>query len=76
MKAVWQRWGTWYLYLYLDVMYLFPLKIFLTAKVPAPIKLTVKSMFSQGGIIRPHRARMSDKLLSQLVLKNNSRKPT
>jgi len=61
-----QRSGTWYLYLYLNVMYLFPLN-FLTAKVPASSS-PVKRVFSQGGIIRPHRARMSDKIFSQLIL--------
>jgi len=63
-------------YLYLDVMYLFPIKKKLTAKVPASSS-PVKRMFSHGGIIlRPHRAHMSDKLFWQLILlKCNSRKP-
>ena len=49
---------------------------FLTAKVLASSS-PVEHMFSHGGIIRPHRARMSDKLFSHLILlKYNSRKPT
>ena len=49
-----------------------------TANVPASSS-PVKRMFSQGETIRPHSARMSDKLFSQLILLkyySDSRKPT
>ena len=87
-----QRWGTWYFFvlkyililasevlvlvLVLGCDVLVPIKNFLTAKVPASSS-PVKRMFSQAGIISPHRARMSDKLFLQLILlKYNSGKLT